>query len=110
MNRIKSRLYELFGTNPLPTEWTYYSLDEGIDWFAYNLEKCKRNEEIRIVSGESDYRFWNHPKVTESISNALQKKKVNIQAIAGPIISVDIYNNNTLFNLGLSNYFKIISI
>ena len=48
MNRIKSRLYELFGTNPLPTEWTYYSLDEGIDWFAYNLKNAREMKKLEL--------------------------------------------------------------
>ena len=64
------------------------SLKEAVNQFVKDLELAKPGGTVKIVSGEMDYRFYNHAAVIMAIIRAAERG-VKFQIITGPLILVE---------------------
>lgn len=78
------------------TDWENMTFEEAVESLYRDLKGAVENEEIRIVSGEANYEFWNHERVVSGLEYALRKRNAKIACIVGPAISVDEEEHNAL--------------
>lgn len=101
MDLLKDIFYTLGGTKEMPTVKREFYIDEAIEWLAQNIRDCRAGEEFRFVSGEANYKFWNHRKVADALYRAIDHCKVKVSCVVGPVISVSKGDKNVLLELAL---------